>query len=514
MLDVPSSGECQLIRSKCAELWASGLTAALLAATLTPVERSAAMNAPASTDDGPAKAVAVKDAPKEDTDSSTVRWPWRVLDRETGKPLPGAAITVRVRKPSPDFYCTSVSPELLGSLSYRSDNDGRFVVNLPESLRKFSDLRAIVSGTLDGYTTEEQSYAFPSQPPATLKESTLRLLRGKPVLGRILNPDGSPAVRLCVAIGTDYGSSTPHHQRETSYGTTYTDVGGRFQFNVPLRGETTILLQPPKALRVEQSIGETRGSIGDIRLKSGIMVHGRVVDETGKPLSYVSVYLDSANNHCGDWRVITDAEGRYEMEPQLPGEYWIYPAPGLELNAQTPPDHVPEAYRKYILPDDDVYVWQPLRATFGKYKATLRADQPAPEVELKAIPHATLTARFVDHQGRPIAAWPWRSVGGWLDDQWWGGSFESVPDKPDTITAIVPRGLGNLDVATNPAHGPDPQRPAKGVFVAFLWRWTPKSRAIASVQHFSPSRRSGLSGHCCPARRQQFAGSTFTGEKR
>ena len=350
-------------------------------------------------------------------------------------------------------------------------------MELPERLRRFSDLRVMVSGTLDGYATDEQSYAFPSQLPASPKESTLRLLRGTPIFGRVLNPDGSPAVHLRVAFATEYGSSTPGQPRENIWATTYSDAGGKFQFNVPPRGQTTIYLQPPKAMSVEKSIGQTRGSIGDIRLKSGITVYGRVVDEAGKPMSYVSVCLDPAGNGPRLGRTISDAEGRFDMKPQLPGEYSIHPAPDLEIDGQTPPEYLPQAYRKFILPDDKVCVKKPLRVTFGDYKITLTANQPAPEVELMAIPHVTLTVRFVDRQGKPVAAWPWRSVGGWLDDQWWGGSFESVPGKPDTITAIVPRGLSNLDVATNPAHDPDPA-PAK---VAFLRRWTPKSAHCLST---------------------------------
>ncbi len=379
-----------------------------------------------------------------------VRWPWRVVDGETGKPLSGVMVAAHIRKPSPPGYGRSVPHELLETFTFRSDANGRFFLVLPERLRKFSPVMVRVSAAHEGYATNIVSEEYEFRPEETVNQPTLELFEGVPLSGRILNPDGTPAVRLCIRCRTALVKQKTSSSQIIGYVWTYTDDGGRFKLTAPRRGITSIFLRPPKALRVMHTIGETRGSIADIRLESGLSIRGQVFDPASKPLSYVSVVIHPVGAGDGDFRAMTDAQGRFELPPQLPGEYLIQPVPDLVFDGQMPAEQLPESYRKYLLPEDDVCVQKPLPATFTDHKVTLLDGQPVPEVELKAVPHVTLRARFVDRHGNPAPPWSWDQVGGSLDGQRWEGRFQRVPGKPDTIKAIVPRGLKNVDVQALP----------------------------------------------------------------
>ena len=194
----------------------------------------------------------------------------------------------------------------------------------------------------------------------------------------MLNPDGSPAVHLRIQSSTIFKGSR-HGDRVTtnSWATSYTGADGRFQLVVPKRGESTIFLTPPKALRSMKAIGQARGDIGDIRLEAGLMIRGRVLDEAGKPLAYLSVSVHPTRAGDGDWRAITDGQGRFELPPQLPGEYLVHVVPDLEIDGQTRAEQIPESYRKSIPAEDELHVEQPLTATFPPYKITLRGSTGA-----------------------------------------------------------------------------------------------------------------------------------------
>ena len=405
-----------------------------------------------------------------------VRLPWRVVDEETGKPLAGVAIAVRLRNTQPGGRRSfSVVPELLETYTLRTDAGGRCVLVLPGRVREFLETRFLLSLSLDGYAAREffwDRHQF--QPQETvMKQTTYPLLPGTPLSGRILNPDGSPAVHLLVKSHTNVIFPPPDGGESGNWTTGYTDRGGRFRLDVPKRGTTRLFLDPPKALYVDKTIGQIRGDIGDIRLKAGIVLRGRVLDEGGKPLPCVPVSVDASVNGANPGRVITDAQGRFELGLREPGDHWVRPVPDLEIRGQTPVEQLPERYRNLISAHDDVCVELPLPAAFRRTKISVRAGQPTPEIELKPVPHITLTARFVDREGKPAPAAPGWGVGGSLDHESWYGRFQIVPGRSDMTTAIVPRGLEDVSIENDSDWWGGPSS-SMGT-AAYWWWWTPKS---------------------------------------
>lgn len=456
----------------------SGLLAAGVAFLILGVLIAPLLSGPAKAPPSAAPAASPKPSTSpaaESPDPSAVRWPWQVVDLDTGQPLAGVAIVARLRKPSELGSSSNfMSPELLDTLELRSGADGRFSLILPGRLRRFSSTLVKVSGTLVGYAAGEAWDQYEFRPhETTLKAATLRLTKGAPLSGRILNPDGTAAAHLRMQCSTTFLGPAPRQTRMGAWTTGYSDSDGRFQLAVPARGECTIFLRPPRALRAAEAVGKLRFNIGDLRLESGLVARGRVLDGAGNPLPYVSVSVRPVGGNDGDFRAITDARGRFELPPQLSGEYWVHPVPDLEITGQSRPEELPPPYRKLILPEDDICVEQPLPAVFRDQKVSLYGGQPAGEVTLKAIPHARLTARFVDRQGQPAPVFAWRAVGGWLDGQLWGGRFDLVPGTLDHLTALVPRGMQNLFVHSDRMNWQLPS-PATAK-TAWWWRWTPAS---------------------------------------
>jgi len=151
---------------------------------------------------------------------------------------------------------------------------------------------------------------------------------------------------------------------------------------------------------------------------------GRVVDVDGAPVPGVTVGLAKHNKDFPLWeverRATADAEGRFALPSMPPGEYDVSP-----------------------LADPA----RPLPGAFVRRKVAVAAGLDAPiEVELKAVPHATFTARFVDANGVPAPAGIGYEVRGELGDVPWSARFPPVPGRADAIEVRVPLGLKDAHV--------------------------------------------------------------------
>ncbi len=183
-------------------------------------------------------------------------------------------------------------------------------------------------------------------------------------------------------------------------------------------------------------------------------VVGRVLDADGKPLPGVTVGIAEVNKDFPMWDVVrrttTDADGRFAMPPlKASGEYDLCPLPEIE---------VAEGKRIVLQP-------RPLPGTFLVREVVVRADGKPPEVELKAVPHVTFTARFVDGIGMPTVAGRGYTARGKLGKAAWSGVFVPVDGRPDAFTALVPLGLKDLTVDAD--------------WDSVMWAWFPGSARVS-----------------------------------
>jgi beta-lactamase regulating signal transducer with metallopeptidase domain len=380
------------------------------------------------------------------TDNGDVRWRGQVVELETGKPLANVAVAAEVRRAQQ----SGTSPDVLAVLADRSDAQGQFTLVLPGRLRGLGMVELHVLGNAEGRSAHRMEFDYEFEPGKSETPRTiLQLPAGAVVSGRVLDPDGEPAAGIMVGAGTLVNGRDGGPLFLTSR--SQTDRRGRFQIVVPEQGNARLNIMPPHAIRFERELGTKRGDLGDLRLLPGTPVVGRVVDVAGQPVAHVAVGLDDYSVGFflpqAKRQTITDAEGRFALPPMPPGTYEVAPIADLAITAgETRPEQLPEPYRHLASTAMDLLVEKPLPGAFPKQRVTLKEGADAVEVELKAVPHARLTARTIDGDSRPAPAWAQYPIRGRLGGEAWWSAFHRVPGEPSNLTAIVPIGLEEIHV--------------------------------------------------------------------
>jgi hypothetical protein len=160
------------------------------------------------------------------------------------------------------------------------------------------------------YVSDEMYGKTPKPPIEKLRDMTgvMVMRRGITVAGRVLDIEGRPIEGVAVAQGSDrFGSSYPSVR---------TDQEGRFQFGNARPGEMVLTVQArgyaPDLKQI--SVARESGPV-DFRLEPGRTLRGRLVDKAGQPVAGAFVAADTWRGHRSlQWRVDTDAEGRFEWK--------------------------------------------------------------------------------------------------------------------------------------------------------------------------------------------------------
>jgi peroxiredoxin/protocatechuate 3,4-dioxygenase beta subunit len=159
--------------------------------------------------------------------------------------------------------------------------------------------------------------------------AVLTLGHGIVLAGRVLDPAGQPVPR--VTVTKDYEWHNPAVTRET-------DSDGRFELSNLRAGEMVLTVQAADWAPQTVVVTLTNGLAPlTISLRPGLALKGRVVDETGQPISGARVQLDRAGRAPleFDWSAETDAEGRFEWSAAPAGEYpYLIGAPGFHARSE------------------------------------------------------------------------------------------------------------------------------------------------------------------------------------
>ena len=132
--------------------------------------------------------------------------------------------------------------------------------------------------------------------------------------------------------------------------------------------------------------------LGRFQLEKGLRLHGRVLDESGGPISGIWVnadvdfpckLIDLPLMDLTERSALTDAHGRFEMQPLPPGNYCVTPC-------DEPCDPLVEDKTP-----------RPLPAVFLGQRVALGEDLAEREIEFRAVPAVNVEVQLYDSAGRP-----------------------------------------------------------------------------------------------------------------
>jgi len=242
-------------------------------------------------------------------------------------------------------------------------------------------------------------------------------------------------------------SNTGRKGNEFEYGSfadARTDAEGTFRLTVITPGPAVFWLLPEKYAPSTHAVKDNkRGDLGTFTLAAGLSLSGKVVDAAGKPLAGVIVQArrrgqDEAlvglmvADHI-DRVATTDAKGEFALAPLPPGAYDVQPQDRGHDNARERP------------------LRRPLPAVFVGQKVVLKdGEAPAP-LEVRAVPHVVIEARYLDGKGKPGRGHEC-FIFGRMDGAPWHAMAK--PDADGKLVARVPHGLeeARVQLMTN-EHG-------------------------------------------------------------
>lgn len=245
-----------------------------------------------------------------------------VYDRETGRPVEGAAVVCEADLP---LSVIPLDPAELEALNLtgvvHTDADGVF--RLPNVSRGKQILRASAAGF--GPRWSRVLEVTPSEPAP---EVTFELEPGASVSGHVYASDGSPwAGAHLVSTTVDMGG----RQERMSYNFGVTDEEGRYEIaDLPRSMMVVVLLgeeyeggfppqvQPVNLTSVESATVDFGSAV------SGTRLFGRLLDPDGSPLARVPLSIlhegvDPRGGSEGWVGGASDGEGRYSFDQVLPG---------------------------------------------------------------------------------------------------------------------------------------------------------------------------------------------------
>lgn len=171
------------------------------------------------------------------------------------------------------------------------------------------------------------------------KDLVLKLEKGAFVTGKVLRPNGKPAVGVPVGV---YGPARPRSGAAVQ--AALTDADGMYRLRVPA-GEQFVYVQLEGDGMRTLTVKEGETAQADFKLKMDpepTVVQGTVLDPEGKPVAGALVKAQATNSRFYiRSEVETDDQGRFKMRVQSP-------ANELELEVQKG-----DLYAASIVPDED-----------------------------------------------------------------------------------------------------------------------------------------------------------------
>jgi beta-lactamase regulating signal transducer with metallopeptidase domain/uncharacterized GH25 family protein len=443
----PLERSCRLAWSAAASLVA---TVAVLAASGLRLDAAPAPGSPPQEKDAKASPEKKAEAPK----AETLNYTGTVRDKDSGKPIQGAKVTVRrsILKAGGDN-------RVLQETKHTTDAEGKYGFSIPPEQTAEGSLYIELDVEHPDYATQagfgyalgmiRKNEALGGRPFF----ENIELRPGKPITGRVQGPDGQPAKGVEVVA---YSVTTKTKNTGMEYGSfdkVKTNDRGEFRAVLTTPGLGVFWILPPDAAPEAHRVPEDkRGDLGLFVLKKGTPLKGRVLDAQGRPVAGVFVNAEHQRSQSDSTleglmvadmlnrSATTDADGRFTLAPLPPGDYNVKPDEHARDGATREKKEVP--------------------AVFVAQKLTLKEGETPEPLEIRAAPQVVIEAQWLDGKGQP--SWGFEShVFGQIDGTFWFGTAK--PDAKGKVVARVPHGLENvqLNLMTN-EHGAIKYRTARG----------------------------------------------------
>jgi protocatechuate 3,4-dioxygenase beta subunit len=399
-------------------------------------------------------------APGADDRTYAISAKGRIADATTGAPIAGATVRawVCVQK-----YSAQEAPEKCPQKEVMSGPDGSYEISLTSPLTTSGYGKGLdgfhMSVSAVGYGTRAYAVKWSLTAEKTsFPETNVALQPGRPLTGRVVGEDGNPLVGALVVLDDNLsGAWIPWG----AWGRTYTGDDGKFELWI---AKTMQEDMGDRAWLDITKMGYGGGffwalpakqdqDMGDLVVKRGGTIIGKVVDTDGKPIPncQVRAYMGT-EFFVGN--AVTDADGKYELQGVF-GDPTFF-----EFESRRRPNIGKEWQHAHV----DV---------FARANPAARL-QDSPSYTITPLEGKTLTAPdlvFSSKQslsGKLVAAKTLLSPGGLMvrmDSDWdrmvqadgdGNFTFAYVPPGDHTLTAYLPnnlrgdRGIGRAKITMKP----------------------------------------------------------------
>jgi hypothetical protein len=259
----------------------------------------------------------------------------------------------------------------------------------------------------------------------------IELVPMEKISGSVVTPEGKPAAGVLVK---SFSMPKKTEFEHTAWADVRTDAEGYFEIKAVKGGETVFWILPKDYAPSTQMAGAKRGNLGRFVLEKGIVLKGRVLDADGKPLPNVWVNADIRGGKAKKeiMSQVYDHLTRSALSGET-GEFALPPLPDGEYSLS-----VFDEPRGGLVEDATVH---PVPAVFISSRITIDSDQSPEPVEIRAVPHVTISGRFVDSAGNQTSGHV-PHLSGTAEtppEAFWGTEMKN--DERGRFTAKAPKGF-------------------------------------------------------------------------
>jgi protocatechuate 3,4-dioxygenase beta subunit len=388
-----------------------------------------------------------KPAKQESGKGTAIPYTGRVFDKDTGKGIANASVTVRRTS-----YGDPKGQRTLEESKHKTNAEGKYGFIIPPEQAAERYLYIELDVSAPGYAPRSHfGYAF-----SMIQKN--EKLGGRPffenvdlrpaaeITGTVETPEGKPAAGIKVLAY----SNTSKRTEEFEYGSfadTRTDAAGRFRLWLITPGPAVFWILPEQYAPSTHVIKDPtrRGDQGRFLLNPGLVLKGKVVNVAGKPLPGLFVEIrkrggiEDFNLPVADHisrTASTNDQGEFTAAPLPAGEYEV----------------MPQEHGYDPAKDNNRSETRPVPGVFLRQRVALKGDQAPDALEVRAVPHVVIEAQYYDSKGKKTRGHAGHMFGRIGKNDYWFG--EGKMDMDGKMTLLVPHGLNEarLSLMTN-EHG-------------------------------------------------------------
>ncbi len=369
---------------------------------------------------------------------------------KNGKPIVGAKTIIRLLSGRKDSW--HVKPEdIVAEFRLTTGMDGGCDFTVTKEQSEMPDLYFFLTAAHPDYIST--GFWFDSYREFVEKQKirnekdrwTLELDPSAPASGTVVTPEGKPAADVLV-----FTFSQDERYINGAKTVTRTDTNGKFRIGLLPAENRWVWILPNDFAPLSLSLKKDETDLGTLRLQHGVVLEGRFLDR-GKPVEnlWVSMWpkgtpAAKAQGHdaaCRD--AVTDKDGRFRMNPLMPGEYVFTTGMLMEYDRHNKMVVPESAYANNCEPE--LWLGKPVAqqelpdqntdVPFAETTVTL-TDSPRQRYEAHSTETVALTIRPVGTflQGREKLTW---IVSGRLNES---NVFERKAATANAVTMRIPKG--------------------------------------------------------------------------